>query len=116
MNLIDQFKQTWSTSIDNSSKALNYRLYKKGVSFENYLEILKDKNLFLLCRFRTSNHRLPIEIGRWPYEYENQTVKVHNVKGRLHKNIQFWKEKLLLAESSKNLVLPILEYGYLLIF
>ena len=65
MNLIDQFKQTWSTSIDNSSKALNYRLYKKGVSFENYLEILKDKNLFLLCRFRTSNHRIPIEIGRW---------------------------------------------------
>jgi hypothetical protein len=50
------------------------------------------------------------------YEYENQTVKVHNVKGRLHKNIQFWKEKLLLAESSKNLVLPILEYGYLLTF
>ena len=33
------------------------------------------------------------------YEYENQTVQVHNVKGRLHKNIQFWKEKLLLADS-----------------
>ena len=33
------------------------------------------------------------------YAYENQTVKVHNVKGRLHKNIQFWKEKLLLADS-----------------
>ena len=48
MNLIDQFKQTWSTSVDNSHKALNYRLYKKGVSFENYLEILKDKDLFLL--------------------------------------------------------------------
>jgi hypothetical protein len=58
MNLIDQFKQT-------SPKALNYRLCKKGVSFENYLEILKDKDLFLLCRFRTSNHRLPIEIGLW---------------------------------------------------
>jgi len=43
MNLIDQFKQTWSTSsVDNSPKALNYRLYQKGVSFENYLEILKD--------------------------------------------------------------------------
>ena len=26
MNLIDQFKQTWSTSVDNSHKALNYRL------------------------------------------------------------------------------------------
>ena len=64
MNLIDQFKQTWSTSVDNSHKALNYRLYQKGVSFENYLEILKDKNLFLLCRFRICNHILPIEIGR----------------------------------------------------
>ena len=30
MNLIDQFKQTWSTSVDNSPKALNYRLYKRG--------------------------------------------------------------------------------------
>jgi hypothetical protein len=30
-----------------------------------YLEILKEKDLFLLCRFRTSNHRLSIEIGRW---------------------------------------------------
>jgi hypothetical protein len=65
MNLIDKFKQTWSISVDNSPKALNYRLYKKGVSFENDLDILKDKDLFLLCRFRTSNHRLPIEIGRW---------------------------------------------------
>jgi hypothetical protein len=65
INLIDQLKQTWSTSVDNSTKALNYRLYKKRVSFKNYLEILKDKDLFLLCRFRTSNHRLPIEIGRW---------------------------------------------------
>ena len=37
-NLIDQFKQTWSTSVDNSPKALNYRLCKKGISFENYLE------------------------------------------------------------------------------
>ena len=28
-------------------------------------KFLKDKDLFLLCRFRNSNHRLPIEIGRW---------------------------------------------------
>ena len=29
------------------------------------LEILKDNGLFLVCRSRTCNHRLPIEIGRW---------------------------------------------------
>jgi hypothetical protein len=50
MNLIDQFKQTWSTSVENSPKALNYRLCKNGVG--------------IFC-FRTSSHRLPIEIGRW---------------------------------------------------
>ena len=50
------------------------------------------------------------------YEYENQAVKVHNVKGRLHKNIPFWKEKLLLGDSLKKILLPILEYGYLLTF
>jgi hypothetical protein len=77
MNLIDQSKQTWSTSVDNSPKALNYRLYKKGVSFENYLEILKDKNLFLLCRFRICNHRLPIEIGRW--QSINRENRVRNL-------------------------------------
>jgi hypothetical protein len=26
--------------------------------------VLNDKNRFTFCRFRTSNHRLPIEVGR----------------------------------------------------
>jgi len=46
------------------------------------------------------------------YEYDNEIVIIHNVKGRLKQNINFLKEKLLLAVSSGNLVLPILEYGY----
>ena len=46
-------------SVDNSHKALNYRLFKKAISFENFVEILKDK----LCHFRPSKHRLPIGIG-----------------------------------------------------
>jgi hypothetical protein len=46
------------------------------------------------------------------YEYNNEIVVIHNVKGRLKQNINLWKEKLLLADSSRNLVLPILEYGY----
>ena len=50
------------------------------------------------------------------YEYNNEIVIIHNVKGRLKQNINFWKEKLLLADSSRNLVLPILEYGYFLQF
>ena len=49
------------------------------------------------------------------YEYDNEihcVVVIHNMKGRLKQNINFWKEKLLLADSSRNLVLPILEYSY----
>ena len=30
------------------------------------------KNRFTFCRFRTSNHRLPIEVGRW------ENVERHN--------------------------------------
>ena len=46
------------------------------------------------------------------YEYDNEIVIIHNVKGRLKQNIIISKEKLLLAHSSRNLVLPILEYCY----
>jgi hypothetical protein len=35
------------------------------VSPSNYLDILEDKDKFTLCRFRTTNHRLPVEVGRW---------------------------------------------------
>ena len=38
---------------------------KGELKFENYLDILEDKDKFALCRFRTTNHRLPVEVGRW---------------------------------------------------
>jgi hypothetical protein len=31
----------------------------------DYLDVLDDKEKFLLVKFMTSNHRLPIEVGRW---------------------------------------------------
>ena len=64
-NLIDQFKQIWNSSIETSSKRGNYKLFKGELKFENYLDILEDKDKFTLCRFRTTNHRLPVEVGRW---------------------------------------------------
>jgi hypothetical protein len=29
------------------------------------LKDIEDKDKFKLCRFRTTNHRLPVEVGRW---------------------------------------------------
>jgi len=60
-----QFKQIWNSSIETSSKGGNYKLFKGELKFENYLDILEDKDKFTLCRFRTTNHRLPVEVGRW---------------------------------------------------
>ena len=40
-NLVDQFKQTWTSKIENSSKGNNYKLFKHDLKFEEYLDLLK---------------------------------------------------------------------------
>jgi hypothetical protein len=62
--LIYQFIQLWSSLIQNSPKALNYRIFKEQFEAENYLHTLNDNCLFEFCKFRTLNHKLPIEYGR----------------------------------------------------
>ena len=63
--LKDQFIQNWKSLVTNSPKALNYRLFKESFEFQEYMNILEDNYLIELCRFRTLNHKLPIESGRW---------------------------------------------------
>jgi hypothetical protein len=71
--LIDQFIQKWNGQLANSSKGTNYRIFKNDIIFEPYLNILPDNLRCSLFHFRTGNHRLPVETGRWrnsflPYE------------------------------------------------
>ena len=63
--LLDQFVQNWQTSLSDSSKALNYRIFKTKFEFEEYFNILNIGDAIRLCRFRTTNRYLPIETGRW---------------------------------------------------
>ena len=65
LRLIDQFKQIWNSAIQNTSKCITYRLFKEHFEFENYFNIINDRDIYTLCKFRTSNHSLPIEKGRW---------------------------------------------------
>ena len=51
--------------LEESPKAVNYKVFKDSFSSEAYLDILDNKNLVEFCRFRTTNHKLPIEAGRW---------------------------------------------------
>ena len=59
--LLDQFVQNWQISLSDSSKALNYRIVKTKFEFEEYFNILNIGDAIRLCRFRTTNHYLPIE-------------------------------------------------------
>ena len=63
--LNDQSLQLLSSEMHNSPKASCYRLFKNDANFEEYLDNLSVKERTLLCRFRTTNHRLIIETGRW---------------------------------------------------
>ena len=48
-----------------SNKGRNYLNLKEGWMMETYLQVLDDSEAFNLFKFRTSNHRLPIETGRF---------------------------------------------------
>ena len=63
--LKDQYVQSWYSQVEMSSKAMTYRIIKTEFCFEEYLSLLPENFRILLAKFRTCNHRLPIETGRW---------------------------------------------------
>ena len=63
--LIDQFKQKWFSDVFNSPKAANYRIFKNELRLEDYLIKLPSKMATVFCKFRLSNFKLPVEVGRW---------------------------------------------------
>ena len=64
-SLQDQYVQEWNTIINNSSKCVLYRTFKRNFVFENYLTTLSPYNRKLFCKFKTINHKLPIEVARY---------------------------------------------------
>ena len=46
---------------------MTYKLFKKKFGFENHLIKIPRTLMRYLLIFRTNNHRLPIERGRWTY-------------------------------------------------
>ena len=48
-----------------SSKGRNYGLFKTDINLEKYIINLNGSLFYSMIRFRTANHKLPIETGRW---------------------------------------------------
>jgi hypothetical protein len=63
--LVDQFNQTWRSRMTDSSKGNYYNLYKHVLLIEDYTVLLPKDLRIVYTKFRTCNHRLPIETGRW---------------------------------------------------
>ena len=72
--LSDIFIQNWISQVQSTSESNSYKLYK--VSFEqgNYISSLSPSLCKTFIRFRTRNHRLPIEVGRWVGIQRNQRL------------------------------------------
>ena len=64
-NLLDQFLQNWNAQMHDSSKGRNYGLFKTDTNREKYIINLNGSLFDSMIRFRTANHKLPIETGRW---------------------------------------------------
>ena len=63
--LKDQYMQEWATHLKTASSGTNYRLFKDTLFKSQYLSILSNFYCKKFIAFRTRNHRLPIETGRW---------------------------------------------------
>ena len=61
--LHDQYLQEWSSVVDISS--YGNRLLKETFGYSSYFSILPSYYSKSLISFRTRNHKLLIEIGRW---------------------------------------------------
>ena len=63
--LVDQYKQSWNAQLTQSNKGLIYQSFKTAPEFEPYFKLLSLEESLLLFKFRSSNFKLPVELGRW---------------------------------------------------
>ena len=69
--LLDQFKQSWSSDLQLSSKGRNYSLFKDNTDQEYYIRSIEKANANVLLKFRMSNTNFPVEVGRWRQSYSD---------------------------------------------
>ena len=63
--LRNMYTRRWQDLMESSSKCSLYRNFKTELKFEKYLIAVCDPLKSTLIRYRTSNHKLPIEVGRY---------------------------------------------------
>ena len=57
--------QRWFAEVNDNRNCTIYRIIKATFGFEKYLTISDPKQRNNICKFRTTNHKLPIVTGRF---------------------------------------------------
>ncbi len=61
---------------NKSNKGKNYLVLKEGWERESYIHLLDERDVINMLKFRTSNHKLPVETGRYQrIEYKDRICK-----------------------------------------
>ena len=77
--LLDQYRQTWNTQLQESHKGRYYSIYKENIALEEHLLKLNKSEHITFVKFRASNHFLPVEQGRWQnIEYADRKCHLCN--------------------------------------
>ena len=76
LTLKDLFLQKWRSDVENSQKCFYYKhLYAKPM-LQKYLKILPQSSWIPIIKFKTANHRLPIEIYSWQITYKDRNKRL----------------------------------------
>ncbi|MCG8049047.1 MAG: reverse transcriptase family protein [Candidatus Thiodiazotropha endolucinida] len=70
----DVFIQKWSTNLELTSNSNFYKTFKTNFEQSNFFKLLPPSLCKTFLRFRTRNHKLPVETGRW------RSVALHDRK------------------------------------
>ena len=72
--LKDQYRQEWAAQLEKSSKGINYRLIKNELCLKELHMKFKKSVYKPISQYRSGNHKLPVEIGRWEKILYNQRI------------------------------------------
>ena len=63
--ITDVYIQKWISQIKVTSDSNCYKIFKTHFGQSKYISTLPKSQCKSLIRFRTGNHKLPVEVGRW---------------------------------------------------
>ena len=73
-SLLDNFIQSWYSSVDQDTIFLNYRMFKPTFGQERYITLLPTNLAIKLARFRTTNNLLPVNRLRFDHISRNERL------------------------------------------